>query len=161
MIQFAVEVLKVQDIIVTGHYNCGGVKAAMSKNDFGSLESWLSHIRSTRINFSDKLNKSEEENFNLLCELNVKAQVYEMAKIPSVQKAWARGQPLRIHGLIYRLDNGALKDLGLTFDRLEQIPEVFWMYTPFEREEEERKENNDNAFKKQPNRFGTSVSTTN
>jgi carbonic anhydrase len=58
--QYAVEVLKVQDIIITGHYNCGGVKAALTKNDFGPLEAWLSHIRSTRINFSDKLNRSEE-----------------------------------------------------------------------------------------------------
>jgi hypothetical protein len=84
-----------------------------------------------------------------------------MAKMPSVQKAWARGQPLRIHGLIYRLDNGLLKDLGLKLDRLEQIPEVLWMHTPFEREEEERKEDNESVFKKQPNRFGSSVSITN
>ncbi len=130
VIQFAVEVLKVEDIIVTGHYGCGGVKAAMSKTDFGPLESWLSHIRSTRIHFCNQLDKSEEENFNLLCELNVKAQVYETAKLPSVQKAWAKGQPLRIHGLIYRLDNGVLKDLGLTLDRLEKLPEEFWIHAP-------------------------------
>lgn len=53
-----------------------------------------------------------------------------MAKMPSVQKAWAKGQPLRIHGLIYRLDNGVLKDLGISIDRLEQIPQEFWIYTP-------------------------------
>ena len=130
MVQYAVEVLKVEDIIILGHYGCGGVKASMTRNDFGALESWLSHIRSTRINFSKKLNKSEEENFNLLCELNVKTQVYDMTKIPCVQKAWSNGQQLRVHGLIYRLDNGVLKDLGLSLDRIQQVPEEFWIYPP-------------------------------
>lgn len=58
----------------------------------------------------------------------MKAQVYDIAKIPCVQKAWINGQKLRVHGLVYRLDNGILKDLGLTLDRLEQIPEEYWIY---------------------------------
>jgi carbonic anhydrase len=102
----------------------------MTKYDFGPLEAWLSHIRSVRIRFRNQLHQSEEENFNLLCELNVKSQVYDMAKIPCVQKAWVKGQPLRIHGLIYRLEDGILKDLGLTLDRIQQIPEEFWIYSP-------------------------------
>lgn len=63
-----------------------------------------------------------------MCELNVKAQVYDIAKVACVQKAWVNGQKLRIHGLIYRLDNGVLNDLGLTLDRLNQIPEEHWIY---------------------------------
>lgn len=60
--------------------------------------------------------------------MNVKAQVYDISKIACVQKAWVSGQKLRVHGLVYRLDNGVLKDLGLTLDRMEQIPEDYWIY---------------------------------
>lgn len=118
VIQYAVEVLEVTDIIVCGHYCCGGIKAAFKKEDHGALESWLAHVRDIRIRFKSLLNKSQEENENLLVDLNVKSQVYDIAKIPSVQKAWVNGKKLRIHGLVYQMENGILKDLGLTLSKI-------------------------------------------
>ena len=78
--------LKVQDIIVSGHYGCGGVKAAFKKHDHGPLEAWLSHIRDLRWRYRKELiHNTQEDNENLLCELNVKQQVYNIARIPIVQ----------------------------------------------------------------------------
>lgn len=64
----------------------------------------------------------------MLVELSVKSQVYDIAKIPCVQKAWIKSKPLRIHGLVYQMDTGVLKDLGLTINKLDQVPEEFWIY---------------------------------
>ena len=128
VIQYAVEVLEVTDIIVAGHYGCGGISAAFKKHDHGALEAWLSHIRDTRIRFKNQLTGTLEENEKKLVELNVKSQVYDIAKIPCVQKTWIKGKELRVHGLVYQMENGILKDLGLTLNKLSMVPEEFWIY---------------------------------
>lgn len=123
VVQYSVQVLKVKDIIIAGHYGCGGIKAAFKKHDHGPLEAWLSHIRDIRARYRKDLNAlTPEENENLLSELNVKQQVYNVARIPLVQDAWRMGQELRIHGLIYNLKDGLLKDLGLTLSKISHLP---------------------------------------
>jgi carbonic anhydrase len=125
VIQYSVQVLKVKDILVTGHYGCGGIRAAFRKHDHGPLEAWLSHVRDIRARYKKELVLSAEENENLLTELNVRTQVYNIAKIPIVQLAWKNGQELRIHGFVYDLKDGLLKDVGVTLDSLDKIPEEY------------------------------------
>jgi carbonic anhydrase len=86
VLQYSVQVLKVSDIIVSGHYGCGGIKAAFRKHDHGPLEAWLSYIRDLRWRYRrDLILPTQEANENLLCELNVKQQVYNIARVPIVQ----------------------------------------------------------------------------
>ena len=116
VIHFAVEVLRVKHIIVCGHYGCGGVIAAMDDKDHGLIDNWLRHIRDVSRFNSDKLEGlNEQEKLNALCELNVKEQVTNVCNTPVVQKAWEDGQDLSIHGWIYDINNGLLKDL-VTYD---------------------------------------------
>ena len=116
VIHFAVEVLRVKHIIVCGHYGCGGVIAAMEDRDHGLIDNWLRHIRDVSRFNSDKLEGlNEQEKLNALCELNVKEQVTNVCNTPIVQKAWNEGQSLHIHGWIYNIQNGLLKDL-VTYD---------------------------------------------
>ena len=123
VLQYAVQVLKVKDIIVTGHYGCGGIKAGFKKHDHGPLQAWLSNIRDLRWRYRKELIlPTQQQNEHLLCELNVKQQVYNIARVPIVQQAWKFKQDLRIHGLIYGLNDGLLKDLGITLNRIDQIP---------------------------------------
>jgi len=116
VIHFGVEVLKVKHIIVCGHYGCGGVIAAMEDKDHGLIDNWLRHIRDVgRFNASKLEGLTEQEKLNTLCELNVKEQVTNVCNTPVVQKAWSEGQKLSIHGWIYDINNGLLKDL-VTYD---------------------------------------------
>ena len=116
VIHFAVEVLKVKHIIVCGHYDCGGVMAAMDDKDHGLIDNWLRHIRDVdRLNSRKLEGLSKQERLDTLCELNVKEQVTNVCNTPVVQKAWKQGQSLHIHGWIYKISNGLLKDL-VTFD---------------------------------------------
>ena len=116
VIHFAVEVLKVKHIIVCGHYDCGGVIAAMDDKDHGLIDNWLRHIRDVdRLNSSKLEGMDKRERLDALCELNVKEQVTNVCNTPVVQKAWKEGQSLHIHGWIYNISNGLLKDL-VTFD---------------------------------------------
>lgn len=128
VIQYAVDVLKVTDIIVCGHYNCGGVAAALGSNSFGLIDNWIRNIKDVYFIYReelDKLSDNSPEKVNRLCELNVKEQVANLCHTTIVQDAWRRGQPLNVHGWIYGLDNGLLKDLNLCFSGLEQLNEVF------------------------------------
>jgi len=116
VIHFAVEVLKVKHIIVCGHYGCGGVIAAMEDKDHGLIDNWLRHIRDVdRFNSKKLESLGKHERLDALCELNVKEQVTNVCNTPIVQKAWNEGQSLHIHGWIYNIRNGLLKDL-VTFD---------------------------------------------
>jgi len=116
VIHFAVEFLKVKHIIVCGHYGCGGVMAAMEDEDHGFLDNWLRHVRDVDRFNSEKLESlDKKERLDLLCELNVKEQVKNVCNTPVVQKAWKSGQSLHIHGWIYDIHNGLLKDL-VTYD---------------------------------------------
>lgn len=113
VLKYAVEVLKVKHIIVCGHYGCGGVKAAITNHHFGLLNKWLRNIKDVYRLHNDALNKIEniEDKTDALVELNIIEQVNNLVKTSIVQKAWHTNQPLMLHGCVYGLKNGILKDL--------------------------------------------------
>ena len=113
VIQFAVEVLKVKHIIVCGHYGCGGVKASLENHQHGLIDNWLRHIQDvTRLHKSKFAGLTHKEELDLLCELNVKEQVINISNTTIVQNAWQQGNEISVHGWIYSIENGILKDLG-------------------------------------------------
>jgi carbonic anhydrase len=117
VIQYAVEVLKVRHIIVTGHYACGGVQAALRDDPLPQpLDTWIEHVRTVRGAHRGELDAIADERarWYRLCELNVLAQVRNVAALPMVRSAWERGEALDVHGWIYDLHDGLLKDLGVT-----------------------------------------------
>ena len=116
VIQFAVEVLKVRHIMVTGHYGCGGVLAAMEDARHGLIDNWLRHIQDTASVYEEYLDALPDDaaRFNKLCELNVIEQVINVAETTTVQDAWSRGQNVAVHGLIYDLSDGILRDLDVS-----------------------------------------------
>jgi len=122
VMQYAVDVLKVEHIIVCGHDGCGGVKAAMSNLQFGLIDNWLRHVQDVVHEHEEELAKIEDENERLdrLCELNVIEQVRNVARTTIVQSAWERGQELVVHGWIYGLQDGLLRDLGVTIDNTDE-----------------------------------------
>ncbi len=119
VIQFAVDVLKVKHIIVTGHYGCGGVAAALNNQRLGLIDNWLRHIQDVLKIYRRYFDALPDEmtRLNRLCEVNVMAQVLNLAETTIVQNAWERGQAVSLHGWIYGLDNGILKDLGVTHSK--------------------------------------------
>jgi len=127
VLQFAVEVLKVKHVIVVGHYGCGGVKAAMENKKLGLIDNWLLEIRDLyhQKQAMFKGLQSEEERVNLLCELNVVRQVYNLCHTNIVQEAWARGQELAVHGWVYGLDDGKVNNLNVTVNDNSQINDVY------------------------------------
>ena len=116
VMQFAVEVLKVKHIIVCGHYGCGGVKAAIEDKPHGLIDNWLRPIRRTAVRDDSELSKigAMELKVDRLCELNVMEQVRNAANSTVVQEAWKRGQGVTIHGWIYAIKDGLLKDLDVS-----------------------------------------------
>ena len=113
VLQFAVDVLKVKHIIVCGHYGCGGIKAALENEEHGLIDNWLRHVKDVmRFNKAQFAGLQQEQKLNLLCELNVKEQVGNIAHTTIVQNAWKHGAELNIHGWIYNINNGILKDLN-------------------------------------------------
>ena len=116
VMQYAVDVLKVEHIIVCGHDGCGGVKAAMGNLQFGLIDNWLRHVQDVLHAHEDELAKIEDESERLdrLCELNVIEQVLSVSRTTIVQNAWQRGQELAVHGWIYGLQDGLLRDLGVS-----------------------------------------------
>jgi carbonic anhydrase len=127
VVQYAVAVLKVEHIVVCGHYGCGGVKAAMSTQHHGLIDSWLSKIKDLYVRNHEHLDSipDQEARSDQLCELNVVEQVEALSRTAIVQDAWYGGQPVAIHGWIYGLNNGLIKDLAVRIDRLEQVPEHY------------------------------------
>ena len=116
VLQFAVEVLKVEHIIVCGHYGCGGIRAAFDDRRHGLIDNWLRQIQDTVSIYSDQLDALDDpaEKRDLLCELNVTEQVQNVGVTTIVQDAWAAGQPLEIHGWIYGLKDGLIRDLEIS-----------------------------------------------
>jgi carbonic anhydrase len=115
VLQFAVEVLKVKHVIVCGHYGCGGVKAALEETRHGLIDNWLRNIQQTASIYPKELSSLHgEEKIDRLCELNVIEQVRSVAHTTVVQDAWQRGQALTIHGWIYGIKDGLLRDLDVS-----------------------------------------------
>jgi carbonic anhydrase len=116
VLQFAVDVLKVRHVLVVGHYGCGGVSAAVDGRRRGLIDHWLHPIREVEHDHRDELARFVEGKPRLdrLCELNVMRQVRNVASDVFVQDAWARGQPLSVHGWVYSLGTGLVNDLGVT-----------------------------------------------
>ncbi len=111
-IQFAVDQLKVEQLMVVGHYGCGGVKAALNNTRVGLADNWLRHIKDVRDQYAELLASLDEAHrLDALCELNVIEQVMNVAQTTVVQDAWARGQALTLHGWVYGLSDGLLQDL--------------------------------------------------
>jgi carbonic anhydrase len=127
VIQYAVEVLKVRHIIVCGHYGCGGVKAAMQNVELGLIDNWLRNIKDIYVKHQPELEALTDDNARTdrLCELNVIEQVYNVCHTTIVQKAWKRGQTLAVHGWIYGIDNGHIKDLGVEVTSQEETAQVY------------------------------------
>ena len=123
VMQYAVDVLKVEHIIVCGHHGCGGVKAAMDNLQLGLIDNWLRHVQDVLHEHEESLSRVEDENkrFDNLCELNVIEQVLNVGRTTIVQSAWQRGQELVIHGWIYGLEDGLLRDLGVSIDNHEEM----------------------------------------
>jgi carbonic anhydrase len=132
VIQYAVDVLKVKHIIVCGHYGCGGVIAAMGDRQMGLIDTWLSLLREVAHANRDELRLLEgAARVDRMCELNVAAQVQNLCHSTIVQNAWHRGQPLSLHGLIYHLEDGLLRDLlGASIDGPERVEPAFRFAPP-------------------------------
>ncbi|CCG53054.1 Carbonic anhydrase [Flavobacterium indicum GPTSA100-9 = DSM 17447] len=127
VLDYAVNVLKVSHVIVCGHYGCGGVKAAMGNSSVGIIDNWLRNIKDTYRFYQNELDAitNEEDRFNKLVEINVKEQVFNLAKTSIVQNAWANGQNLHLHGWVYGLNSGYVTDLGVNFSSNEELKGVF------------------------------------
>lgn len=115
-LQFAVDVLKVKHVIVCGHYSCGGVKAALGRERHGLVDNWLLHVRDTITKHEKALDLIEDEHEKLdrVCELNVIEQVMNVCNTTTMEDAWDRGQEVSVHGLIYSIKDGHLRDLNLS-----------------------------------------------
>jgi carbonic anhydrase len=124
VLQFAIEVLNVRHVIVCGHYGCGGMSTALERKPHGLIDNWLRYVRDLRMAHDEELEAIEDPvaRVNRLAELNVKAQVANVCHTTIVQDAWRRGQELAVHGWIYALSDGLLRDLGLCIESPEQIP---------------------------------------
>ena len=124
VVQYAVEVLKVKHVMVTGHYGCGGVHAAYDNSRVGLVDNWLSHVKDVHYKHMDELKALDADKArDRLCELNVIEQVRNLARTTIVRDAWAKGQPLALHGFVYGLSDGLINDLGIHingFDDLEK-----------------------------------------
>jgi carbonic anhydrase len=123
VMQFAVDVLQVRHIIVTGHYGCGGVAAALNRSKLGLIDNWLRHVQDVMQKHEDQLATIGDDvrRLNRLCELNVIEQVVHVCQTTIVQQAWERGQELTVHGWVYGLDNGLLHDLGMSITDQDQL----------------------------------------
>ncbi len=126
VIQFAVDVLKVRHIMVVGHYGCGGVIAALRNQRLGLIDNWLRHVQDVRDKHRVLLdNAGELLQANRLCELNVLEQVVNVAETTVVRDAWTRGQPLTVHGWIYGLEDGLLRDVGIIASSMDELESSF------------------------------------
>ncbi len=127
VLDYAVNVLKVKHVIVCGHYGCGGVKAAMGNQHIGLIDNWIRHIKDVYRFHAKELNgiQDEDTRFNRFVELNVFEQVQDLAKTSIIQAAWEKGQEVSIHGWVYGVDNGIIKDLKLTLTDNNKLAEVY------------------------------------
>ena len=127
VLDYAVNVLKVKHVIVCGHYGCGGIKAAMGNDSIGIIDNWIRHIKDVYRLHQDHLDSITDENerFNTFVELNVKEQVFDLAKTSIVQSAWKSGQDLSLHGWAYGLNSGFVTDLNVNFSSDNDLDDVY------------------------------------
>jgi carbonic anhydrase len=125
-IQYAVDALRVKQIIVCGHYGCGGVAAALRNQRLGLSDNWLRHVQDVRWKHQGEIDAlaTEEERLNRLCELNVIEQVVNVSQTTVVHDAWARGQELAVHGVIYAVADGLLRDLEVCVTCENDLPRL-------------------------------------
>jgi carbonic anhydrase len=122
VIQYAVDVLKVEHIIVCGHYDCGGITAALSGKEYGLIDQWLRHIKDIAKMYKNELNKikNSQAKSNRLSELNVIEQVKNIAESNILRNAWRNNQDIKVHGWIYSLKDGIIHDLGITQEAINE-----------------------------------------
>lgn len=127
VLDYAVNVLKVKHVIVCGHYGCGGVAAAMTNKHIGLIDNWIRHIKDVYRFHMDELNAIEDEGtrLNRFIELNVFEQVLDLAKTSIIQAAWERGQEVHLHGWVYDIKDGLVKDLEVTIKNNDTLTEVY------------------------------------
>jgi len=127
VLSYAVEVLKVKHIIVCGHYGCGGVIAAMGNKQFGLIDNWLRHIKDVYRIYHSELDLIVDpvERARRFVEVNVQEQVYDLVKTSIVQNAWKNNQPLHVHGWVYDIQDGKIKDLDVTFRSVDDMPKIY------------------------------------
>lgn len=127
VLEFAIDILKIQHIIVCGHYGCGGVRAAMEDHQLGLVDNWLRNIRDVYAAHKQELEQipDKRQRYNRLAELNVLQQLKNISHTTIVQGAWHRGQPLTLHGWIYQLDTGKLKDLNSTLCSIDDVDDIY------------------------------------
>ena len=123
VVQYAVDVLKVEHIIVCGHYGCGGVAAALDNRRLGLIDNWLRHVQDIHKKYGPRFEAldSREKSVDRLCELNVIEQALNVCQTTVVQDAWSRGQQVTVHGWIYRLQDGELRDLGASASSADDV----------------------------------------
>lgn len=127
VLDYAVNVLKVKHVLVCGHYGCGGVKAAMGNDSIGIIDNWIRHIKDVYRLHNEYLDSflDENERFNKFVELNVKEQVFDLAKTSIVQSAWKKGQDLTLHGWVYGLNSGFVTDLNVNISSDKELDDVY------------------------------------
>ncbi len=127
VVYYAVKVLKVKHVIVCGHYGCGGVQAAMSNQPFGFLDNWLMHLKDVYRMNQNQLDciEDEKERFDRFVELNVEEQVNNLARVSFIQEEWETGEFPYIHGWVYNLEDGRLKDLEVSMNSKESLDKVY------------------------------------
>ena len=127
VLSYAVEVLKVKHIIVCGHYGCGGVQAAMENKQFGLIDNWLRHIKDVYRYHHKELDAIEDktQRARRFVEVNVMEQVHDLCKTSIVQNAWKNKQPLHVHGWVYDIHDGIIKDLNVSFTFTKDLHKVY------------------------------------
>ncbi len=127
VLDYSVNILEVTDIIVCGHYGCGGVMASLSKTPVGLVENWLRNIKDVYRLHQRELDavKNKEKKAQRLVELNVIEQVFNLTKTDIVQNAWMKGRTLAVHGLVYDLESGVLNDLDITSSDVSEVPNFY------------------------------------
>ena len=127
VLDYAVNVLKVKHVLVCGHYGCGGIKAALGNDSIGIIDNWIRHIKDVYRLHDKYLNSiiDEDERFNKFVELNVKEQVFDLAKTSIVQSAWRNGQELTLHGWVYGLNSGFVTDLDVNISSEKDLDNVY------------------------------------
>lgn len=127
VLQFAVDVLAVNHVIVCGHYGCGGVQAAMENLQLGLIDNWLRHVQDVMRSHEELLTmiRDDKKRLDRLCELNVIEQVLNVSRTTIVQKAWSRGHELAVHGWIYEIGDGLLRDLKICVTNQNELPSAY------------------------------------